>query len=340
MITLRTFAMLSLSLLLSSSVFAQCRHARRVVYYQPTCQTAPAVQTVNYHQPVQVQRVQSRPVTQTFTSSSGFSSASNVDPVFQANNPNSTYSVDHSSWNQFLSRNLASDGQGVNRVHYGRVSGQDRQLLGGYLQQLQGTDIRALNRNEQFAYWVNLYNARTVALVLDNYPVQSIQQINNGKAFDQPGVVTVLGKSLSLNDIESKIVRPVYNNDPRIHYALNCAAYGCPNLAPTAYTSQNLNGRLDQAARQFINTDRAVQRTANGVQVSKIYQWYQEDFGGSPQGVIAHLRQYANPTTLAKLNGVNQIEGYYYDWSLNDSSGYSQGYSSGQPVYSSPQPVY
>jgi len=59
--------------------------------------------------------------------------------------------------------------------------------LGGYLQQLQGTDIRALNRNEQFAYWVNLYNARTVALVLDNYPVQSIQQINNGKAFDQPG---------------------------------------------------------------------------------------------------------------------------------------------------------
>ena len=211
MITLRTFAMLSLSLLLSSSVFAQCRHARRVVYYQPTCQTAPAVQTVNYHQPVQVQRVQSRPVTQTFTSSSGFSSASNVDPVFQANNPNSTYSVDHSSWNQFLSRNLASDGQGVNRVYYGRVSGQDRQLLGGYLQQLQGTDIRALNRDEQFAYWVNLYNARTVALVLDNYPVQSIQQINNGKAFDQPGVVTVLGKSLSLNDIESKIVRPVYN---------------------------------------------------------------------------------------------------------------------------------
>jgi len=97
-----------------------------------------------------------------------------VDPVFQANNPNSTYSVDHSSWNQFLSRNLASDGQGVNRVYYGRVSGQDRQLLGGYLQQLQGTDIRALNRDEQFAYWVNLYNARTVALVLDNYPVQSI----------------------------------------------------------------------------------------------------------------------------------------------------------------------
>jgi len=86
---------------------------------------------------------------------------------------------------------------------------------------------------------------------------------------------------------------------------------------------------LDTAARQFINTDRAVQRTANGVRVSKIYDWYQEDFGGSPQGVITHIRQYANPTTLAKINGVNQIDGYFYDWSLNESSGYTNV----QPVY-------
>jgi len=323
--------MLFLSLLLSSSAFAQC-HSRGVVttyYQQPVYQTAPTIQRVHYQpvqvQPVQVQRIQA----QSFPVNQGVSSGTLVDPVFRANNPNSNYAVDHSSWNQFLSRNVINDGRGVSRVHYGQISGQDRQLLGNYLQRLQGTDIRVLNRNEQFAYWVNLYNARTVKLVLDNYPVRSIQEINNGKAFDQAGAVNVLGRNLSLNDIESGIIRPVYN-DPRIHYALNCAAYGCPNLARTAYTSQNLNQRLDDAAYQYVNSDRAVQRTASGLRVSKIYDWYKEDFGGTDQAVITHIQQYANPTTLARINGANQIQGYYYDWSLNDSAGYT----------SSPQPVY
>ena len=326
----KTFTMLFLSMLLSSSAFAQCRQARPVVtsyYQQPVYQTAPAIQQV-YYQPTQVQPVQAQPVqVQNFSGNQGVSSGTIVDPVFQANNPNSPYSVDHSSWNQFLSRNLIRDGQGVTRVHYGQISGQDRQLLGSYLQRLQSTDIRTLNRNEQFAYWVNLYNARTVALVVDNYPVQSIQDINNGKAFDQPGAVNVLGRNLSLNDIESGIIRPVYN-DPRIHYALNCGAYGCPNLAPTAYTSQNLNRRLNDAAYQYVNSDRAVRRTASGLQVSKIYDWYKEDFGGSDQGVITHIQRHANPSTLAKINGVTQIQDYYYDWSLNDAA----GYSSQQPV--------
>jgi len=251
----------------------------------------------------------------------GTSSATLIDPIFQTSNPNSPYRVNHASWDQFLSRNVANDAQGVSRVSYSQVSGQDRQLLGSYLQQLQNTDIRALNRNEQFAFWTNLYNARTVALVLDNYPVSSIQQINNGKAFDTPGAVTVLGKSLSLNQIESGIIRPVWN-DPRIHYALNCAAYGCPNLATSAYTGQNANSRLNEAAYAFINTDRAVQRTANGLQVSKIYDWYKDDFGGTDQGVISHISQYANPATLSKINGQTTIQDYYYDWSLNDAAGY------------------
>ena len=346
MINVKTCAVLFLSLLLSSTAFGQCRFSGGAVTtfpQQPVFQAAPTIiQPIQIQpvQPVQIQPVQpvqiqpAQPVqvqripAQSFAGNLQASSGAGVDPVFQANNPNSNYSVDHGSWNQFLSRNLINDGQGVSRVQYGQVSGQDRQLLGNYLQRLQGTDIRVLNRNEQFAYWVNLYNARTVKLVLDNYPVRSIQDINNGNAFDQAGTVNVLGKSLSLNDIESGIIRPIYN-DPRIHYALNCAAYGCPNLASTAYTSQNLGQRLDTAAFQYVNSDRAVQRTASGLQVSKIYDWYKEDFGGSDQGVITHIQRYANPTTLAKINGANQIQGYYYDWSLNDAAGYGSSY---QPV--------
>jgi len=296
-----------------------------VTYSQPVVvQSQPQIQ---YQQPVQtVRSVQAQPV-QNFSNTVTSSSTRVIDPAFQVNNPNSPYAVDHTPWNQFLSRNLINDSQGVSRVYYGQVSGQDRQLLSGYLSRLQGTDIRTLNRNEQFAFWVNLYNARTVALVLDNYPVSSIQQVNGGQAFDDKSAVNVLGKNLSLNDIESGIIRPVWN-DARIHYALNCGAYGCPNLARTAYSSQNLNSQLNSAAQTYINSDRAVQRTATGIRVSKIYDWYKEDFGGSDQGVISHISQYANPTTLSKISGVGSIEGYYYDWSLNDAS----GYSSSQPV--------
>lgn len=344
MFMFRLLTLLTLSVLFSSSALAIQSGSRGVpafnssasrTYYAPAARTQcrqpvtyyRTTPSTTYSQPVTYYRTtRSAPTSQPVASTRSFgntgtSSATLIDPVFRTNNPNSPYRVDHSSWDQFLSRNVANDAQGVSRVAYSRVSGQDRQLLGGYLQQLQSTDIRSLNRNEQFAFWTNLYNARTVALVLDNYPVSSIQQINNGQAFDTPGAVTVLGKPLSLNQIESGIIRPVWN-DPRIHYALNCAAYGCPNLATSAYTGQNANARLNQAAYAFINTDRAVQRTTSGLQVSKIYDWYKDDFGGTDQGVISHISQYANPTTLSKINGQTTIQNYYYDWSLNDAAGY------------------
>jgi len=349
MLNIKTWTLLSLLTLLSTPAFAiqsgfrsvpgnysvpSPYRAQQTWTQRPVQRVLPATtcsrQTVyRSAAPIQVQSIQAQPV-QTFTSSAA-PTTTVIDPAFRASTPNSPYRVDHSSWDQFLSRNLINDAQGVSRVYYGQVSNQDRQLLGGYLQQLQGTNVQSLNRNEQFAFWVNLYNARTVALVLDNYPINSIQQINNGQAFDTPNAVNVLGRGLSLNEIESGIIRPVWN-DPRIHYALNCGAYGCPNLARTAYTGQNLNTRLNTAAQQFINTDRAVQRTSTGLQVSKIYDWYKDDFGGTDQGVISHIRQYANPTTLAKINGVNTIENYYYDWQLNDASGYGGQITAGQPV--------
>ena len=252
----------------------------------------------------------------------GIPAASLVDPIFQISDPNSPYTIDHSTWNCFLSKYLVTDTQGVNRVRYGAVTQRDHNALKCYWQHLQSVDTRTLNRDEQLAFWINLYNARTIDLVLDNYPIRSIRQIKQKLTdfvgpFDDEGAVNVLGKSLSLNDIESGIVRPVWH-DPRIHYALNCASLGCPNLSPTAWTAENIDGRLNGAAYQYINSSRAIKRGLRGVRISKIYKWYKSDFGGTDQAVLNHMRQYADGETLNKLCGQRNIAGHFYDWSLND----------------------
>ena len=266
---------------------------------------------------------QAQPAPGASTSGSpGIPEAAVVDPIFEINNPNSFVTVDHSPWDAFLSKFVSADTQGINRVCYRSVTSADLQQLQCYLQQLQSIDVRNLNRNEQLAYWFNLYNARTVSIVLENYPIRSIRQIKEKLTdfvgpFDDEGAVTVLGKSLSLNDIESGIIRPIWN-DPRIHYALNCASYGCPNLATTAWQSHDLEARLNGAAYEYINSGRAVKKCILGPRASKIYKWYAGDFGGEA-GVLNHLRQYANEDTLQTLNGQSSISGYFYDWSLNDA---------------------
>lgn len=256
------------------------------------------------------------------SSSVGIPEASLVDPVFEINDPYSPYSVDHSTWDCLLSRYMVTDAVGVRRLRYGNVTSEDRNALKQYLQYLQSVDTRTLNRDEQLAFWFNLYNARTVDIVLDNYPIRSIRQVKMKFTdfvgpFDDPGAVTVLDKPLSLNDIESGIVRPVWK-DPRVHYALNCASFSCPNLSPHAWTAADLDSRLNGAAYDYINSNRAVRRGPFGVHVSKIFKWYKDDFGGNDQAVLNHLREYANPSTQQLLQGKHNICGYFYDWSLND----------------------
>ena len=165
--------------------------------------------------------------------------AANGDNVWAINDPYSQISIDHSIWDHFLTQYVITDSQGLNRVKYGNVSVADRQLLSQYLSQLQSVDPRTLNKTEQLAYWLNLYNSKTVSIVLENYPTRSIRKIKTN-FFDFVGpfdddVLTVIGKPLSLTNVESGILRPVWK-DPRIHYALNCASYGCPNLNKRAWT--------------------------------------------------------------------------------------------------------
>ncbi len=252
----------------------------------------------------------------------GIPQSSLVDPVFEIHDPHSRFSVDHSPWDAFLQRYLVTGPSGVNRIKYAQVTACDQQRLNCYLQQLQSTDVRALNRDEQLAFWFNLYNAKTASIVLQHYPVRSIRQIKQKFTdfvgpFDDPGVVNVLGKPLSLNDIESGIIRPIWK-DPRIHYAVNCASFGCPNLPADAWTAANLDARLNSAAYNFINSGRAVKSGCAGIRLSKIYKWYQDDFGGDEQSVLAHIRQYANGQTSNLLCNCTSVSGYFYDWSLND----------------------
>jgi hypothetical protein len=175
----------------------------------------------------------------------------------------------------------------------------------------------------QAAFWVNLYNALTVRTVLQHYPVAGIREIDISPGLFADGpwgaeLVEVEGVPLSLDDIEHRILRPIWR-DPRIHYAVNCAALGCPNLQREPFAAARLDAQLDAAARAFVGHPRGVAIEDDELIVSSIYRWFSEDFGADDAAVIAHLRTYAPPDLARDLAGFTRIEDYAYDWNLNDA---------------------
>lgn len=228
--------------------------------------------------------------------------------------------VDHRSWDRFLSSYRRVGRDGIARIAYGRVSPSDRAELRKYIATLASTDVDRLTRSQQLAYWINLYNAETVRLVIDAYPVKSIKAVRGGLLNSGPWkekVVTVRGVPLSLDDIEHRILRPIWR-DPRIHYAVNCAALGCPDLATRAFTAERANAMLDEGARAYINHPRGFRLDGRTLVASSIFDWYAGDFGG-PEGVLAHARRYATPTTAARFAGKRRADRYDYEWALNDA---------------------
>ena len=230
-------------------------------------------------------------------------------------------SIDHKPWQKILDKYLQSDHpSGVNRFHYSQVSADDKKALKIYLSQLRSIDPRAYRRSEQMAYWINLYNALTVDLILDNYPVKSIKKVGKGLFSFGPwddDIVRIAGNKLTLNDIEHKILRPLWK-DPRIHYAVNCASYGCPNLVTKVFTASNTDFLLNQSARDYVNHSRGVRFEDGNLIVSSIYHWYSEDFGGHDQKLIEHLKKYAEPQLKQKLDQYQGPIDHEYDWSLNE----------------------
>ncbi|MDQ2999984.1 MAG: DUF547 domain-containing protein [Fibrobacterota bacterium] len=232
--------------------------------------------------------------------------------------------IDHGKWQCFLAKHLdtvAADG--VNRVRYGRTSGTDRKGLESYLADLQSVKVSALDRKEQRAYWINLYNAKTIAIVLDRYPVKSIRDIDLSRGLLKNGpwdakVLEVEGIKMSLNDVEHRILRPLWK-DKRIHFALNCASLGCPNLASWAYTAKNTDSLLEKGARDFINSRHGARAEGMTLTLSSIFEWYREDFGKNEKELLDFLSNYAESPLKGMLRGHAGRIKYHYNWSLNDA---------------------
>ncbi len=243
-------------------------------------------------------------------------------PYWKQHNQNSNRSIDHSEWGNWLNKFLVQSSDGVHRIKYGMVGDQQNKQLDRYLETLQEVTVTNLNRDEQMAYWINLYNALTVDVVLQHYPVNSIRDIDISPGWFSSGpwdktLITVEGKKLTLNDIEHRILRPIWK-DPRIHFAVNCASVGCPNLAAKPYTADRLDQMLNKAARRYVNDPRGVTIKENRLIVSSIFSWYQSDFGSNEQEVIEYLKSYAKPELKKELDRFQSIYDTKYDWSLND----------------------
>jgi hypothetical protein len=241
---------------------------------------------------------------------------------WQVHDDASDATIDHGVWDYFLRSYVRRGSDGIALIPYARVTAFDRERLGADLARIAGVPIGAYSRREQFAFWVDLYNELTVKLVLDHYPVSTIKNIAISPGWFSVGpwgrkLITVEREPLSLDDIEHRILRPIWR-DPRIHYAVNCAALGCPNLQVSTFTAANTEALLDKAAREYVNHPRGVTVTGGALTVSSIYIWYEADFGGTEAGVIEHLKRYARPGLASALAAIDHISGDSYDWALND----------------------
>lgn len=248
-------------------------------------------------------------------------------PVWTERSPGSETAVDHGAWAAFLESYRAVDGEGVARVDYGAVTPADRAALDGYIAALEAVEVPALAADEQLAFWINLYNAVTVRTVLDAYPVASIRDIGGGLFGSGPWAdeaVTVMGRTLSLNDIEHGIIRAVWD-EPRIHYAVNCAAIGCPNLAAEPFAGEALDARLAEAERAFVNDPRGVRLEGRDLVLSKIFFWFREDWAPDEAALLNALRPVATGRTGEALAGRQSVARYDYDWALNDQATASGG---------------
>ena len=241
-----------------------------------------------------------------------------------AHDPSATRDIDHGAWEAFLMRYVRIGPDNIHRVAYGAVTPADREALDAYLARLSSTPITEYNRAEQLAYWINLYNALAVDAVIEHYPVASILEIGarSGRLAERPfdaPLIEVDGRKLSLNDIQNRILRPIWR-DPRILYALSCAALACPNLQPAPFTGDQLDRQLSEAAMAYVNDARCIQMEDDELVLSSLFRWYREDFGGSDRAVIYHLMGFAAPRLAMKLQRFDRIAGDVFDWRLNDAT--------------------
>lgn len=218
---------------------------------------------------------------------------------------NSTVNVDHSLWDELLKKYVNAEGF----VNYKGFK-NDQIKLDDYLKMLsEKKPSNDWSVQELLAYYINLYNAATVKLIVENYPVKSIKDINGAWT---KGRVLVGDKKLSLGGIENGILRRM--NEPRIHFAINCASISCPKLMNEAYTAAKIDEQLGRAANEFINSDRN-NITASKPEISSIFDWYKKDFKvNGKNDLIGFINQYSK----TKITPDATLKYKDYDWNLNE----------------------
>lgn len=217
----------------------------------------------------------------------------------------------HEQWTNLLQKHVNPDGW----VNYDGFI-KDSLQLNNYLQQIESNYPNEKNwsREQILAYWINAYNAYTVQIVIRNYPVASIKDIKPGVAFLNSvwdiKFITIEGEQLDLNNIEHNILRKM--NEPRIHFAVNCASYSCPKLLNTAYEAATIDNQLNQQAIDFINDPKRNVITAEKADVSSIFNWFTGDF--TNDGSLKDFLNKYSKVPIIENTGINFLE---YNWNLN-----------------------
>ncbi len=212
--------------------------------------------------------------------------------------------LDHSKWDGLLKKYVDDRGN----VDYNSFA-KDISELQNYLDHLaKNRPMDMAPKPEKLAYYINLYNAATVKLILDNYPTKSIKDIKNPWGKD---IVQMGGEKVSLGDLEHKILRKM--DEPRIHFAINCASYSCPKLLNKAFTANNLEILLERTAKDFINDPQRNVLTKEKASLSQIFNWYKKDFTKNGS-LIDYLNKYA----AQKLTSNTRISYLNYNWGLNE----------------------
>ena len=218
--------------------------------------------------------------------------------------PQNPPTLSHQVWDELLRKYVNASG----KVNYGGFK-NDKAKLQTYLNLLKNNPPQSnWPRNKAMAFWINAYNAFTIKLIVDNYPVSSITKLDGGKPWDRKWI-KIGEKTYSLNNIENDILRPKYK-DARIHFAVNCAAKSCPPILNRAWTADNLNRNFEKQAKAFINDQNFNKIAVKKIQISKIFEWYASDFGN----LIDYLNKYSN----TKINSNARVEYLEYNWDLNN----------------------
>lgn len=223
-----------------------------------------------------------------------------------------TAPYDLAPWHTVVSNYATRDG-GF-RYQALRANAEHAALLSSFVQTIGSARPTGWARNEQLAFYINAYNALTIASVLELWPVQSVMR---EQGFFNQRQHTVAGQRMTLDHLENQIIRPRFS-EPRIHFLVNCASTGCPHLVGYAIAGSNLDRALNRQARSFVRRTTQIDRAGNRIRTSQIFEWFAADFGGA-DGVREFIASRLDAEDAAFVRATStRIEHFDYDWSLND----------------------